>query len=148
MIQPSGPGPKRLTILAALCAVYGVQALAAAIRLFPFWLAAAREGRYGSGSFAWLELGSAVSGLTAAYGLWQRRRWARVPFLVCVLLGIATLILVSLFAAQAAVVAEIAAVINPNRCLRKPRIRQKFCLIRGFLFTANLPRLPPQPACV
>jgi hypothetical protein len=79
--------------------VYGLQSLTAAIRLFPFWLAAARQGQYGSGALAWLELGSAVSALTAALGLWQRRRWARVPFLVCVLLGLTTLALVALFAA-------------------------------------------------
>lgn len=90
--RPIGP-----IILAALCAVYGLQSLAGAIRLFPFWLAAAKQGHRGSGAFAWVELLSAVSALMAAYGLWHRRRWARLPFLVCVVLGLATLSVIALF---------------------------------------------------
>jgi hypothetical protein len=67
------------------------------MRLFPQWLAAAKHHRYGNMSFAWVELLSAVSQLAAAYGLWRGRRWARIPFLVAALLGIATIGLVTMF---------------------------------------------------
>lgn len=83
--------------LAVLSALFGLESLAGAVRLFPQWLAAAKQHRYGSMSFAWVQLLSGVSGLAAAYGLWQGRRWARFPFLVAVVLVIATIGLITMF---------------------------------------------------
>jgi len=94
---PATPRPVGQSILAALCAVYGLQSLAGAVRLFPFWVAAAKQGHYASGAFAWVELVSAGTALMAAFGLWHRRRWARFPFLACVVLGLATLTVIALF---------------------------------------------------
>jgi hypothetical protein len=37
----------------------------------------------------WLGLAAALGGFAAAYGLWLGQRWARVPFLVCVLAELA-----------------------------------------------------------
>jgi hypothetical protein len=89
--------PSGIIWLAVLCAIFGLGSLAGAMRLFPQWLAAAKHHRYGNMSFAWVELLSAVSQLAAAYGLWRGRRWARIPFLVAALLGIATIGLVTMF---------------------------------------------------
>jgi hypothetical protein len=74
--------PVGLTVLAVVSAVMGLQSFFVAIGLFPLWLAAARQGRYGNEGFVWVELLSAASALAAAYGLWRRRRWTRIPFLI------------------------------------------------------------------
>jgi len=89
--------PPGITWLAILCAIFGLESFAGAVRLFPQWLAAAKQHRYGSMSFAWVELLSAVSGLAAAYGLWRGRRWARFPFLVAAVLVITTVGLITMF---------------------------------------------------
>jgi hypothetical protein len=83
--------------LAVLCAIFGLGSFTGAKRLFPLWLAAAKQHRYGSMSIAWVQLLSAVSGLAAAYGLWRGRRWARILFLVAALLVIATIGLIIMF---------------------------------------------------
>jgi len=84
-------------VVAACLAVCGVQSLGGAVRLFPLWLDAARNHRYGNMSFVWLELASAIAAFTAAYGLWRQRRWARIPALVVVLLAMVTLCLIAGF---------------------------------------------------
>ena len=83
--------------LAILCAMFGLGSLAGAVRLFPLWLAAARQHHYGNMSFAWVELLSAVSGLAAAYGLWLGRRWSRIPFLAAAVLVIVSIGFITMF---------------------------------------------------
>ena len=89
--------PSGIMWLAILCAIFGLQSVVGAMRLFPLWLAAAKHHRYGNMSIAWVELLSAVSGFAAAYGLWRGRRWARIPFLVAALLLVATIGLITMF---------------------------------------------------
>jgi hypothetical protein len=89
--------PVGVRVLTACLVVYGVQSLAGAVRLFPLWLDAARNHRYGNMSFVWLELATAIAAFTAAYSLWRQRRWARIPALVVVLLAMATLCLIAGF---------------------------------------------------
>jgi hypothetical protein len=91
------PRPPGIIWLAILCAIFGLESLVGAMRLFPLWLAAAKQHRYGSMSLAWVEVLSAVSGFAAAYGLWRGRRWARIPFLVAALLLVATIGLITMF---------------------------------------------------
>ena len=91
------PRPTGVKMLAACFAVYGAQSLGGAIQLFPRWLDAARSHRYGNMSFVWLLLVSAIAALAAAYGLWRRRRWARVPTLVVVVLALAQFFLIAGF---------------------------------------------------
>jgi hypothetical protein len=90
-IRPSG-----ITWLAVLCAIFGLQSSAGAVRLFPLWLAAARQHHYGSMALVWVELLSAPCSLAAAYALWRGRRWARVPFLITAVLCIATVALITI----------------------------------------------------
>jgi len=92
------PRPLGLSVLAILCALNGLSSLASAVQLFPEWLAAAKQHHYGRFSFTWVGLGAAVSGLAAAYGLWQRRRWARIPFVVSAVLAVVTACLITMFA--------------------------------------------------
>jgi len=89
--------PVGVRVVAACLAVYGMQSLGGAFQLFPLWLDAARNHRYGNMSFVWLELVSAIAAFTAAYSLWRQRRWARIPALVVVLLAMATLCLIAGF---------------------------------------------------
>lgn len=91
--------PAGITWLAILCGILGVGSLSTATRLLPLWYAGAKQHHYGTMAFVWVALLSAVSMLAAAYGLWAGRRWARIPFLVAVLLGIASIGLVTMFGA-------------------------------------------------
>ena len=96
-LRHAPPRPTGVKLLALCLAVYGVQSLWRAAQLLPHWIDSARHHRYGNVSFVWLELVSAITALAAAYGLWQQRRWARVPALVVVLLAMATLCLIAGF---------------------------------------------------
>ena len=91
------PRPSGLSLLAILSAVFGLESLGTAVRLFPVWLAAAKQHRYGSVTYTWVAVVAAASGFAAAYGLWRRRRWARVPFIICAVLAIATAGVITMF---------------------------------------------------
>jgi hypothetical protein len=77
-------------MLAACFGIYGAQAFAGFVQLFPLWLDAARHARYGNLSFVWVELVSSIAAVAAAYGLWRQRRWARTPTVVVVVLATVT----------------------------------------------------------
>lgn len=90
--------PTGISVLAVLCAVFGLQSLATAVQLFPLWLAAAKQHRYASMSFTWVALLGAVSGLVAAYALWRGRKWGRIPFVVSATLAVVSVGLITMFA--------------------------------------------------
>jgi hypothetical protein len=100
MPDPATPPtrPLGLSIVAALCAIFGLQSIMTAVRLFPEWLAAARQHNYTSMSFTWISLTASVTGFAAAYGLWYGRRWARIPFVASALIVVATVGFITMFA--------------------------------------------------
>jgi len=89
--------PIGIKVLVICMALYGLMSFGGVVQLFPLWLDAASHHRYGNMSFVWVEFVSALSALAAAHGLWHRRRWARVPTLVVLVLALATACLISGF---------------------------------------------------
>jgi hypothetical protein len=80
--------------LAIALVVQGFGSLQGAAVLLPLWLQSSRAHNYGNQALLWVELLTAASSLGAAYGLWRRRRWARIPFLVCAVATVGTALLV------------------------------------------------------
>jgi hypothetical protein len=48
-------------------------------------------------SFTWVALVAGACWLASAYGLWQRGRWARIPFATSIVLSLATVLVITLF---------------------------------------------------
>jgi hypothetical protein len=89
--------PVGIVLLTGALALYAAGAFQGVVLLLPQWLAAAREHRFGSGAFVWVQVVAFVTALAAAFGLWNRRRWARMAFLACMGVTIATSVWIAAF---------------------------------------------------
>ncbi len=85
---PSRPGG--IAVLATLTGLLGLQSILGAV-----W----SRSENATSPLTWVELATAVTSLAAAYGLWQRRRWARYPFILTAALLILVHGAISMFGA-------------------------------------------------
>ena len=99
MARPTqvAPRPLGLTVLALLLLLYSLGSLRAVVLLFPMWLTSMQQHHYASYPSLWIELISGLSAAATAYGFWYRRRWSRIPFLICAVLGASAFFLIVAF---------------------------------------------------